>query len=151
MRIGAKAYSINRLAGGNSLRLCEPLCLPTMLRFLLPLLLLLCGSCYMGEVTQDQPLDPAAISQLQPGTNTASDVVRLLGAPNQVVELGSGSAWLYQATNAKSMGLWLLVFGTYGNDAQADRCWVFFDQNNALTHYGATLNADKSEYSVSGF
>ncbi|MDP7062327.1 MAG: outer membrane protein assembly factor BamE [Planctomycetota bacterium] len=122
-----------------------------MLRFLLPLLLLLCNSCYLGEIAQDQPLDPEAISQLQPGTNTASDVVRLLGAPNQVVELGDGSAWLYQATNAKSMGLWLLVVGSYGNDAQADRCWVFFDSNGILTHYGATLNANTSEYSISGF
>lgn len=104
----------------------------------------------MGQVTQDQPLDPAVISQLAPGTNTAGDVVRLLGAPNQVVELGSGSAWLYQATNAKSMGLWLIVFGTFGKDAQADRCWVFFDKDDVLTHYGATLNADKSEYHISG-
>ena len=104
----------------------------------------------MGQVTQDQNLDPEKIAQLEPHSNTAGDVVRLLGAPNQVVELGSGSAWLYESTNAKSMGLWLLVFGTFGNDSQTDRCWVFFDQNDVLTHFGASLNADEAEYHLSG-
>lgn len=121
-----------------------------MHRLLLPLLLLTFGSCYMGQATQDQELDPSAIEQLEPGQHTAADVVRLLGAPNEVVELGSGSAWLYQSTNAKSMGLWLLVFGTFGTDHQSDRCWVFFDQNAKLTHFGATFNADDAEYHVSG-
>jgi len=121
-----------------------------MYRFLLPLLLLACTSCYMGQATEDQYLDPAAVEQLQPGQHSAGDVVRLLGAPNQVVELGNGSAWLYKASNAKSMGLWLLVFGTYGSDTQSDRCWVFFNETGTLTHLGATFNADTAEYHVSG-
>jgi outer membrane protein assembly factor BamE (lipoprotein component of BamABCDE complex) len=121
-----------------------------MPRFLLPLLLLPFCSCYMGQATQDQQLDPQAVEQLVPGQHTAADVVRLLGAPNQVVELGDGSAWLYQATNVKSMGLWLLVFGSFGSDQQSDRCWVFFDKDSTLTHLGANFYADNTEYHISG-
>jgi len=122
-----------------------------MLRHLLPLLLLLtCGSCYMGQATQDQVLDSTAIEQLQPGQHAAGDVVRLLGAPNEVVELGDGSAWLYQSINAKSMGMWLILFGAFGTDNQSDRCWVFFNSAGILTHYGASFNAEDAEYHLSG-
>lgn len=119
-----------------------------MTRFALLLPLLLAPSCYMGLATHDQPLDADAISQLQPGASTASDVVRLLGAPNQVVELGDGSAWLYKATKTKDMGLWLLVFGAFGQDSQADRCWVFFDGEHRLTQVGTTLAADSAEFQL---
>lgn len=104
----------------------------------------------MGQAKLDQPLDPAAIAQLQPGVSNAGDVVELLGAPNKVVELGNKSAWLYEFQHTKQMGLWLLIFGSYGVDTQADRCWVFFDAQGTLTHFGATLNADKAEYHLSG-
>jgi len=118
---------------------------------LLPLLLAtLTLSCYMGQATVDEPLDAAAIAQLQPRTSTAEDVTRLLGAPNQVVELGTGSAWLYQAQTGKQMGVWLLIFGAFGQDTRSDRCWVFFDQTGTLTHVGATLSADQAEYHLSG-
>jgi len=116
---------------------------------LLPLLLL--GSCFMGQATLDQPLDPQAIAQLEAGRSTDADVVRLLGAPNDVVELGNKSAWLYQSSNTKQMGLWLLVFGSYGQDTQSDRCWVFFDDQGTVSHFGSTLQFDDAEYSLSGF
>ena len=113
------------------------------------LVLPLCA-CYMGQATFDQELDPKAIAQLQAGKSTASDVVELLGAPNQVVELGDKSAWLYESQSTKHMGLWLLVFGAYGADTQADRCWVFFDADGNLTHVGASLHADQAEYHLLG-
>lgn len=122
-----------------------------MTRFLVILALITpLGSCFMGQATLDQDLDPQAIAQLQAGTSDANDVVRLLGAPNQVVELGDKSAWLYQSRNTKQMGLWLLVFGAYGEDSQTDRCWVFFDASGTLTHFGASLHADQAEYSLLG-
>lgn len=105
----------------------------------------------MGQATLDQPLDPEAIAQLQAGRSSDSDVVRLLGAPNAVVELGDKSAWLYESSNTKQMGLWLLVFGTYGQDTQSDRCWVFFDTQGIVTHFGSSLHFDDAEYSLSGY
>jgi len=121
-----------------------------MARILAPLLLLGLGSCFMGQVTVDEDLDPQAISQLQAGKSTDADVMLLLGAPNKVVELGNKSAWLYQSQNTKQMGMWLLIFGAYGEDTQFDRCWVFFDENGILSHYGDNLNAASAEYHLSG-
>jgi outer membrane protein assembly factor BamE (lipoprotein component of BamABCDE complex) len=121
------------------------------MRHLLPLLLLLLTpSCFMGEMAINEPLDADRIAQLQPGT-TAQQVADLLGAPEQVVELGSGSAWLYQHTSEKNNGVWFLVLGLYGTDRQFDRAWVFFDGAGLVTHYGATLQADQSEYDLPMF
>ncbi|MGB0685289.1 MAG: hypothetical protein ACPGQD_03745 [Planctomycetota bacterium] len=118
-------------------------------------LLLLAGfillpSCYLGQATVDEPLDATAIARLEPGTSTADDVTRLLGAPNQVVELGTGSAWLYQAQQGKQMGLWLVAFGAFGQDTRSDRCWVFLDEAGRLTHIGSTLAYDQAEYRILG-
>ncbi len=116
-------------------------------------LLLLLGlatlpACAMSRSTTNQALDPERIASLQPGTTTALEVAERLGAPAQVVELGQRSAWLYEHVQDKQEGLFLLVLGLHGRDIQADRCWVFFDENDVLTHYGSTLQAADAEYDI---
>jgi outer membrane protein assembly factor BamE (lipoprotein component of BamABCDE complex) len=113
------------------------------------LLALLCGSCVMSEMTIGQPLELSAISQLQPNHSSAQDVADLMGAPNQIVELGNKSAWLYEAQKERRAGLFILVFGTYGQDKQFDRCWVFFDENGLLTHIASSLESSTAEYNLS--
>jgi hypothetical protein len=103
----------------------------------------------MSEMTIGQPLEPSAISQLQPNHSSAHDVADLLGAPNQVVELGNKSAWLYEMQKERRAGLFLLVFGTFGQEKQFDRCWVFFDENGLLTHIASSLEASTAEYNLS--
>lgn len=104
----------------------------------------------MGQATVDEDLDPQAIAQLEAGKSTSTDVLQLMGAPSQVIELGNKSAWLYESQNTKQMGLWLIVFGSFGQDTQFDRCWVFFDDHGTLTHLGDNLNATSAEYHLSG-
>ena len=113
------------------------------------LLALLCGSCVMAEMTIGQPVESSSISQLQPNHSSAQDVADLLGAPNQVIELGNKSAWLYEAQKKRLAGIFLLVFGTSGQDTQFDRCWVFFDENSLLTHIASSLESGTAEYNLS--
>jgi hypothetical protein len=107
------------------------------------------NSCYMGEMTIGQPLEIQSISQLQPNVSSAQDVSDLMGAPAQVVELGNKSAWLYEAQKARQAGIWVLVFGTFGQDRQYDRCWVFFDEDGLLTHVASSLHVTATEYHLS--
>ncbi len=118
---------------------------------LLLLLLGLLPACAMSRSTTNQPLDPEVIATLQPGVTTALDVAQRLGAPAQVVELGQRSAWLYEHVQDKQEGLFLLLLGLHGRDVQADRCWVFFDERDVLTHYGSTLQAAEAEYDIPVF
>lgn len=122
-----------------------------MRRALIPAALALAlPSCFLSESEVDQALDAKAIATIQPGAS-AADVSRALGAPTRVVELGQGSAWLYEHVVEKQAAAFFLVLGLRGVDSQADRCWVFFNADNVVTHIGATLQADQADYDVPGF
>lgn len=107
--------------------------------------------CLLDRSTTNAPLDPAAVQGLVPGTSTADDVTRLLGAPVEVVQLGRRSAWRYEYQLMKRAGLFLILFGTRGTDTQADRVWVFLDEQDRVTHVGATFDASEAEYALPGF
>ncbi len=114
----------------------------------LPFLALFLGGCFLSRRTVNEPLSPQALAQLVPGKTTATEVVELLGAPSEVVQLHKRSAYRYESTTTKDAGLWLLLVGLYNSDAHADRAWVFFDENGVLAHVGATLSAEEAEYAL---
>jgi len=119
-----------------------------MRRLLLASLLCLVPACAVGRSSENAPLDAQKLHALQPGTTTAREVVELLGAPVDVVQLGKRSAYLYRFTSTKSAALVLIVANFYNSDQRADRAWVFFDENQVLTHMGVTLDGDKTEYAM---
>jgi hypothetical protein len=79
---------------------------------------------------------------------TAREVAELLGAPVEVVQLGKRSAYRYQFTSTKRAGLLLLVVGLYSSDARSDRAWVFFDEDQVLSHVGVTLSGADTRYAL---
>jgi hypothetical protein len=114
------------------------------------LLLLIAPSCFLAHRTVNDPLDSQVLASLTPGTSTAGDVVRLLGAPTEVVQLGRRSAWRYEHVSTKEAGLFLVVVFLHGTDTRSDRTWLFFDEDETLTHMGVTLAAQRSDYSLPG-
>ncbi len=116
--------------------------------FLLALLLLLTPACAVARSSENEPLEAEVLHSLRPGSTTAGEVVELLGAPVDVVQLGKRSAYRYQFTSSKRAGLILIVLNLYGEDSRSDRAWVFFDENQVLTHVGVTLDASKTEYAM---
>ena len=122
------------------------------MRLLLSVLLLATTSgCFFNRSTVNPALSSEQIAQLEPGTSTAADVTRILGAPMRVVQLGRRSAYLYFHTHEKQAALFLIVISLRGVDSNQDRCWVFFDENDVLTHVGTTLEANETEYSIPPF
>jgi len=112
------------------------------------LALLVLPGCFLSRSVQNRSLDPEQFEQLTPGRSTAADVVAILGAPNEVVQLGRRSAYRYDHTMQKQAALFLVVVAFRGVDSQQDRAWVFFDENDVLTHVGTTFDADTPTYSV---
>ena len=106
---------------------------------MLTLCFLLLSSCAFVRSSENEPLDPTVIQKLVPGSTTALEVTELLGGPNQVVELGRRSAYRYEFFLTKGAGVFLPPFILGTADSRADRIWVFFDENNVLSHYGATF------------
>ncbi len=116
--------------------------------FLLLLLLPFASGCFARHSHLNHDLDQEAVAALQPGVTTAREVMKLLGAPTEVVQLGHRSAYRYDHTQEKSVGLFLLVIFLNGEDLKSDRVWVFFDGNDVLTHVGSTFEAEDVSYDV---
>lgn len=116
----------------------------------LPLLaaLLAAPACYLGETTVHHPFAPEQMAGLEPGRTTAQEVADRLGAPARVVELGAGSAWLYEHVVTKDAALWLLLVALRGNETQTDRIWVFFGADGVLTHAAGSFEAERAEYAI---
>jgi len=118
---------------------------------LLSVCLLVTNGCFFNRAVVNRPLDAARIEQLEPGKSTAADVTALLGAPSNVVQLGKRSAYLYEHLNQKQAAFFIVVLTLRGVDSQADRCWVFFDEQNVLSHVATTLQSDTAEYTIPPF
>jgi outer membrane protein assembly factor BamE (lipoprotein component of BamABCDE complex) len=111
-------------------------------------LLLLTSGCFFSRREKNLALDPEKIATLMPGVTTARQVVETLGAPTEVVQLGTRSAYRYDHSMEKQEALFLIVLGLRGVDTQSDRVWVFFDEDQMLTHVGVTLEAERANYSI---
>ncbi len=111
----------------------------------------LSSGCFMGRSVTNPPIAPEAVAQIVPGQSTADDVVRLLGAPNDVVQLGRKSAWRYEHTVEKRTGVFLILLGLQGVDTQADRVWVFLDEIDNVSHIGSMHQAAEADYDVPVF
>lgn len=116
-----------------------------LLTLLLPTLLCACG---LGREDVNDPIDARAVASLQPGVTTAREVVEKLGAPTEVVQLGKRSAYRYDASTTKMTGLVLVVMNFYTADQRSDRVWLFFDEHDVLTHYGASYGTHRTQYAL---
>lgn len=106
------------------------------------------AGCAWGYSGINEPLDPRITRTLVPGKTTAREVVELLGAPTQVVELGQRSAYRFDSESTKLHAFVLIVFNMASVDSRADRVWTFFDEHDVLTHVGATYASHRTQYSL---
>lgn len=114
----------------------------------LPLLCLLAAGCAFARQDVNEPLPAPTIRGLEPGKTTAREVVERLGGPNEVVQLGRRTAYRYDAATTKSAVLFLLLINFANQDTRQDRLWVFFDERDVLTHYGATYGTHRTQYAM---
>jgi len=104
--------------------------------------------CFFSRSRTNPELSPELASQIIPNQSTAADVTALLGAPNEVVQLGLRTAWRYEHTVEKQSAAFLVVLGLRGVDTQSDRVWVFFDSEGNVTNIGTQFQASEAEYDV---
>jgi outer membrane protein assembly factor BamE (lipoprotein component of BamABCDE complex) len=122
--------------------------LPLRLAFLLALLSCLgLSSCLLSQNRVNQPIPREAVAKLVPGMS-AAEVVAILGAPVQVVELDQRAAYRFEFERTKQTGLFLFVFNWNNEETSADRIWCFFSKDDRLTHVGTTYEADEVEYGL---
>jgi outer membrane protein assembly factor BamE (lipoprotein component of BamABCDE complex) len=120
----------------------------SMLRSLALLLLSLTSACAIARQDNNEPIDAQTIRAFEPGKTTAREIVEKLGAPTEVVQLGRRTAYRFDATTAKAAALILVVVNFANQDTRSDRLWVFFDENDVLTHYGASFGTHRTQYAM---
>jgi len=120
--------------------------LPLLVPLLLSIVVL--PGCFLSRMKRNVPLAPELAERLVHGTSTADDVAELLGAPSDVVQLGRRSAWRYDYVQTKRAALFLLVISFMNEDTKEDRVWVFFDENDLLTHVGSSFHAERAEFAM---
>ena len=118
------------------------------MRILAACLLLGLSSCFISRTTTNVPLQRSRLDELQPGKTTAKQVVELLGAPNEVVQLGSRSAYRYDFAIMKRAGFSIIIVTFLNDDTRTDRAWLFFDKDELLTHVGTTLEGNQAQYAM---
>jgi hypothetical protein len=111
-------------------------------------LALAAAGCAIASQDTNEPFDAEAIRRFVPGTTTARQVVESLGAPTDVVQLGRRTAYRYDATSTKSALLFLLLINFGNQDSRSDRLWVFFDDKDVLTHFGASYGTHRTQYAM---
>ncbi|HPF14280.1 MAG: outer membrane protein assembly factor BamE [Planctomycetes bacterium] len=106
------------------------------------------SGCFLSRSDVNEPIPRDAVQALKPGETTAGQVTQALGAPVEVVQLGRRSAYRYEYERIKMTGFFAILVGLRGVDQRSDRVWVFFDENDVLTHVGSTFEGDRAEYEL---
>jgi outer membrane protein assembly factor BamE (lipoprotein component of BamABCDE complex) len=114
----------------------------------LGLLALCASSCFLSRTTLNEPVHREEVDRFVPGTTTAKEVVASLGAPSEVVQLGSRTAYRYEFTVQKTAGFSIIIVSFVNNDTCSDRVWLFFDAKDVLTHAGTTLQAADAKFDM---
>ncbi len=109
--------------------------------------LLLLPACFFARTRVNEPVEAAREVNLPPGT-PAAEVVAILGAPQQVVEIGNRSAYRYEYAQTKRAGLSLIVLTMINEDTRTDRVWAFFDEEDRLTHLATSFESDGTRYKL---
>jgi len=106
------------------------------------------SACAIGRQDINEPLDPEIVRTFVPGKTTAREVTERLGAPTEVVQLGRRTAYRYDGATTKSTVLFLLVVNFANQDTRSDRVWVFFDDQDVLTHFGSWWGTHRTQYAL---
>ena len=118
------------------------------LPFAVGIALVLAPGCFISRSTVNEPIRRPALEGFVPGTTTAPEVVAALGAPNEVVQLGTRTAYRYDFTVDKQAGFSIIVLTFLNDDLRSDRVWFFFDSKDVLTHAGSTFQAKNASFDM---
>lgn len=122
--------------------------MPTISRCCFILACAFAPSCFVSRSMINEPLKKAEIDRLVPGETKAGEVTAILGAPNEVVQLGTRTAYRYDFSQQKRAGFTLIIVTVLNEDTRTDRVWLFFDKDDLLTHMGSTLQAADTKYAM---
>jgi outer membrane protein assembly factor BamE (lipoprotein component of BamABCDE complex) len=123
------------------------------MRIALALIACLAGAgCVLSQSTDGTPLDDAQVEALEIGRSTRADVVRLFGAPDDIIYSNLAHdalverAFRYERTRRKTTFFSVILFSTSRSDRNGDHLVVFFDDEGIVQDVAARLDMDRPRY-----
>jgi hypothetical protein len=104
------------------------------------------GCAVIGRGKDFRPFEENALTQVTPGKTTAGEVMKLFGAPSQIVKLSNGNAYVYERSLSKATGFWLLFVTLANYDTQYDRIVFFVNRDDVVSHYGSSFKTGTGSY-----
>ena len=89
---------------------------------------------------------------IEVGKSTKADVVRILGAPTDIIFCNREHdplrvfAYEYVYKVSKTTGFTIIIVTFLNSDAKRDHVLVFFDENGVVSGVGTSLDAEKASY-----
>ena len=119
---------------------------------LLILFIFAAPGCFFSRSKLEVPIDAEKVGLIVAGESTMEDVVRILGAPTDIIfsnrehDALKVFAYEYTYTVNKTTGFTLIVVTFLNADRKRDHVLVFFDDQGVVTSVGINLDADKASY-----
>ncbi len=77
----------------------------------------------------------ASAPPFEKGRSTQADVMAALGPPSQIIGLADQTVFYYLREQAKTKGLFLVVYNQTKESVDYDRAIFFFDRQGILTNF----------------
>ena len=108
--------------------------------------------CVLSQTTDGTSLSDDQIAVIQPGSSTRSDVVRVLGAPDEIVYSNLAHdplferAFQYKRTRRKTAFFSLVLLSGSRADSNVDNVYVFFDDEGVVEDVAVRLDMDRPRF-----
>jgi outer membrane protein assembly factor BamE (lipoprotein component of BamABCDE complex) len=102
------------------------------------------GGCTIVNVSVGSEIDENAMKQILPGESQEADVLRVFGAPNQVVRQDAGDMFVYEVVKRQTKTLAIEeplitnfnIFTYTTTEEREDRLIVLFDSEGIVESFG---------------
>lgn len=108
--------------------------------------------CFFSRSLIEAPINATKIGEIVEGVSTKEDVVRILGAPTDILfnnrEHDPLNVFAYEYTYnvSKTTGLTLILVTFLNSDMKRDHVLVFFDEKGIVCSIGTRFDARKAKY-----
>ncbi|MHC4942530.1 MAG: outer membrane protein assembly factor BamE domain-containing protein [Planctomycetota bacterium] len=119
---------------------------------LLVFILLIAPGCFFSRSKSEAAIDPVKVGQIRVGESTKEDVLRILGAPTDIIFSNRQHdplhvfAYEYTYTVNKSTGFTIILVTFLNSDRKRDHVVIFFDEEGIVSAIGTRFEAEDATY-----
>lgn len=112
---------------------------------LIPVMLANCG---WQKDTTDGRIDEAKVGKIVEGKTALTDVFDILGVPDKITQIKSGTIIEYRFTQLKALRAFMFIVNFANYETRFDRVLVYADENDIVRKVSASFEAEEAKYEM---